>query len=323
MAALSRLADETLAAAYRIALGRPAEPAPPTAPRGRRDGQVRRRRAQLRVRCGRHLRRGRPTRTSPAGTAVAARLMEICGQVAWPVDAALRPEGSRGPLVRTLASHQAYYRSGRGPGSSRRCSRPGRRPATSALGQDGSTRCAPLVWHAAERPEAVDDVRAMRRRIIESVPPRRGRPGDQARAGRPARHRVRGTAAAARARPRRRDAARHRPRWTALRALIAGGYVGRDDGEALPQATASCAASSTGCSCSACAAPTPCPTTRPRCAGSRARSATAPTPRPGRGRGVPGRLGHARRARSAGCTPSCSTGRCSRRWPGCRPRRCG
>ena len=44
------------------------------------------------------------------GTGIAARLIQICGQVAWPVDAALRPEGNRGPLVRTLASHLAYYR---------------------------------------------------------------------------------------------------------------------------------------------------------------------------------------------------------------------
>jgi glutamate-ammonia-ligase adenylyltransferase len=43
-------------------------------------------------------------------TAIAIKLMEICAQVAWPVDAALRPEGSRGPLVRTLASHLAYYK---------------------------------------------------------------------------------------------------------------------------------------------------------------------------------------------------------------------
>ena len=28
----------------------------------------------------------------------------------WEVDAALRPEGKAGPLVRTLASHGAYYR---------------------------------------------------------------------------------------------------------------------------------------------------------------------------------------------------------------------
>ena len=27
----------------------------------------------------------------------------------WPVDAALRPEGKHGPLVRTLASHRGYY----------------------------------------------------------------------------------------------------------------------------------------------------------------------------------------------------------------------
>ena len=40
---------------------------------------------------------------------IAARLMQICGQVAWPVDANLRPEGSQGPLARTLAAHQAYY----------------------------------------------------------------------------------------------------------------------------------------------------------------------------------------------------------------------
>jgi glutamate-ammonia-ligase adenylyltransferase len=35
---------------------------------------------------------------------VAARLMQICAAAAWPVDASLRPEGSQGPLVRTLAA---------------------------------------------------------------------------------------------------------------------------------------------------------------------------------------------------------------------------
>src|SRR6266508_60056 len=45
-----------------------------------------------------------------AGAALASRMMDVCGQVAWPVDATLRPEGSRGPLVRTLASYLAYYR---------------------------------------------------------------------------------------------------------------------------------------------------------------------------------------------------------------------
>ena len=36
--------------------------------------------------------------------------MRLCREVAWEVDAALRPEGKDGPLVRTLASHEAYYR---------------------------------------------------------------------------------------------------------------------------------------------------------------------------------------------------------------------
>ncbi len=42
-------------------------------------------------------------------TTLASGLMRICGQVAWEVDAGLRPEGKAGPLVRTPASHAAYY----------------------------------------------------------------------------------------------------------------------------------------------------------------------------------------------------------------------
>jgi [glutamine synthetase] adenylyltransferase / [glutamine synthetase]-adenylyl-L-tyrosine phosphorylase len=47
-------------------------------------------------------------------TRLAAHLMRICSEptgegTIWPVDAALRPEGKSGPLVRTLASHEGYY----------------------------------------------------------------------------------------------------------------------------------------------------------------------------------------------------------------------
>ena len=73
----------------------------------------------------------------------------------------------------------------------------------------------------------------MRRRVEEHVPAGRGRPAAQARPGRPARRRVRGAAAAARARPRRRGAAQPAPPSTALAALAAGGYVGRDDAAEL------------------------------------------------------------------------------------------
>jgi len=111
MTALSALADATLQAAYRLAC---AERGVPVSGPGSPDLAV-----VAMGKCG-----GRELNyvsdvdvifvcatdeDLPAATAVAARLMAICGLVAWPVDAALRPEGSQGPLVRTLASHLAYY----------------------------------------------------------------------------------------------------------------------------------------------------------------------------------------------------------------------
>ncbi|MFD0788123.1 bifunctional [glutamine synthetase] adenylyltransferase/[glutamine synthetase]-adenylyl-L-tyrosine phosphorylase, partial [Micromonospora azadirachtae] len=107
-----------------------------------------------------------------AATTVATRLIHICGLVAWPVDAALRPEGSRGPLVRTLASHRAYYRRWARTWEFQALLKA--RPAAGdlALGQEWIDQLAPLVWRAAERPEAVEDVRAMRRKIIDHVPPK-------------------------------------------------------------------------------------------------------------------------------------------------------
>ena len=99
-------------------------------------------------------------------------MMQICGQAAWPVDANLRPEGSQGPLVRTLASHLAYYQRWARTWEFQALLKA--RPAAGDLAAGrsaGSTALQPLIWHAAERPEAVEDVRAMRRRIIENVPP--------------------------------------------------------------------------------------------------------------------------------------------------------
>ncbi|MGC4889346.1 bifunctional [glutamine synthetase] adenylyltransferase/[glutamine synthetase]-adenylyl-L-tyrosine phosphorylase [Micromonospora sp. DT227] len=167
-----------------------------------------------------------------AATQVATRLIGICGLVAWPVDAALRPEGNRGPLVRTLASHLAYYKRWARTWEFQALLKA--RPAAGdvALAREWIAALAPLVWTAAERPEAVSDVRSMRRKILDNVPPKElereikrgpgglrdiefavqllqlvhGR-GDES-------LRVPGT-------------------LPALRALVAGGYVGRADGEAL------------------------------------------------------------------------------------------
>ena len=137
-------------------------------------------------------------------------MVRVCGQVAWPVDAALRPEGKLGPLVRTLASHQAYYARWARTWEFQALLKA--RPAAGdlALGAAYVETLAPLVWTAAEREHFVADVQAMRRRVDGHAAAGRRRPGDQARAGRAARRRVRRPAAAAGARPGGRGAAGRR-----------------------------------------------------------------------------------------------------------------
>ncbi|MDG4827233.1 bifunctional [glutamine synthetase] adenylyltransferase/[glutamine synthetase]-adenylyl-L-tyrosine phosphorylase [Asanoa sp. WMMD1127] len=168
----------------------------------------------------------------PAATGIATRLIEICGLVAWPVDAALRPEGSRGPLVRTLASHQAYYQRWARTWEFQALLKARPAAGDTALAQEWIDTLAPLVWHAAERPEAVEDVRAMRRRIVDNVPARdvereikRG-PGG-----------LRDIEFAVQllqlVHGRADETLRVTGTMPALRALVSGGYVGRADGEAL------------------------------------------------------------------------------------------
>ncbi|MEU5944544.1 bifunctional [glutamine synthetase] adenylyltransferase/[glutamine synthetase]-adenylyl-L-tyrosine phosphorylase [Micromonospora sp. NPDC047465] len=231
MAALSALADATLAAAYEIAVGELPEGTP--RPRlavvamGKCGGDELNYVSDVDV-----IFVAAEDDDLAAATTVATRLIHVCGLVAWPVDAALRPEGNRGPLVRTLASHLAYYRRWARTWEFQALLKA--RPAAGdlTLGREWIDQLAPLVWRAAERPEAVEDVRAMRRKIIDNIPSKElereikrgpgglrdiefavqllqlvhGR-GDES-------LRVPGTV-------------------PALRALVAGGYVGRADGEAL------------------------------------------------------------------------------------------
>jgi [glutamine synthetase] adenylyltransferase / [glutamine synthetase]-adenylyl-L-tyrosine phosphorylase len=231
MSALSRLADETLGTAYEIAVaGLPAavtEPRLAVVAMGKCGGNELNYVSDVDV-----IFVAAADEDLSAGTTVAARLIEICGQVAWPVDAALRPEGSRGPLVRTLASHQAYYRRWARTWEFQALLKA--RPAAGdvALAQEWLADLAPLVWHAAERPEAVPDVRDMRRKIIDNVPPnqldreiKRG-PGG-----------LRDIEFAVQllqlVHGRVDETLRSGGTLPALRALVAGGYVGRQDGETL------------------------------------------------------------------------------------------
>jgi [glutamine synthetase] adenylyltransferase / [glutamine synthetase]-adenylyl-L-tyrosine phosphorylase len=227
MAALSRLADETLGVAYAIAAAGLPAPRLAVVAMGKCGGNELNYVSDVDV-----IFVAAGDEDLSAGTTIAARLIEICGQVAWPVDAALRPEGSRGPLVRTLASHQAYYRRWARTWEFQALLKA--RPAAGdlALAQEWIDDLAPLVWHAAERPEAVADVRDMRRKIIENVPAekmereiKRG-PGG-----------LRDIEFAVQllqlVHGRVDETLREPGTLPALRALVSGGYVGRQDGETL------------------------------------------------------------------------------------------
>ncbi|MEU0544873.1 bifunctional [glutamine synthetase] adenylyltransferase/[glutamine synthetase]-adenylyl-L-tyrosine phosphorylase [Nocardia sp. NPDC005978] len=103
-------------------------------------------------------------------TRLAAETMTVGGSAFFEVDAALRPEGKAGALVRTLESHVAYYKRWARTWEFQALLK--MRPATGDLELGGQYRDAlmPMVWAASERPDFVADVQAMRRRVEDLVP---------------------------------------------------------------------------------------------------------------------------------------------------------
>ena len=110
-----------------------------------------------------------------AATKLAAHMMQICSETTvegsiWPVDANLRPEGRNGPLVRTLASHLAYYQRWAKTWEFQALLKARPVAGDLALGQEYVDALEPLVWKAAERENFVTDVQKMRRRVVENIP---------------------------------------------------------------------------------------------------------------------------------------------------------
>ena len=83
-------------------------------------------------------------------TKLASSLIRICGQVAWPVDAALRPEGKNGRWYARSRAMRATAAAGPGPGNTRRWSRRGRSPVTSISAGSTSTCWPP--WYGTPPP---------------------------------------------------------------------------------------------------------------------------------------------------------------------------
>ena len=111
---------------------------------------------------------------SPAPMAVATRIagemMRLAGDAFFEVDAALRPEGKQGQLVRTLDSHIAYYERWAKTWEFQALMKA--RPSTGdmELGERYIEALMPMVWTACERENFVPEVQRMRRRVEELVP---------------------------------------------------------------------------------------------------------------------------------------------------------
>jgi glutamate-ammonia-ligase adenylyltransferase len=103
-------------------------------------------------------------------TRVAGEMMRFAGDAFFEVDAALRPEGKHGQLVRTLDSHIAYYQRWAKTWEFQALLKA--RPSTgdAELGRQYIEALMPMVWTASEREDFVTEVQAMRRRVEELVP---------------------------------------------------------------------------------------------------------------------------------------------------------
>ncbi|MFF3627652.1 bifunctional [glutamine synthetase] adenylyltransferase/[glutamine synthetase]-adenylyl-L-tyrosine phosphorylase [Streptomyces sp. NPDC002164] len=111
----------------------------------------------------------------PAATRLAAHMMRICSDTTvegtiWPVDANLRPEGRNGPLVRTLSSHLAYYQRWAKTWEFQALLKARPVAGDPELGAEYVEAVSPLVWQASERENFVADVQSMRRRVVDNIP---------------------------------------------------------------------------------------------------------------------------------------------------------
>lgn len=109
------------------------------------------------------------------GTRLATALAAACSATGtepalWPVDAALRPEGKNGPLVRTLDSHRSYYERWAKGWEFQALLKARPVAGDVEVGTAFTELVAPLVWSAAGRENFVEDTQAMRRRVVDTIP---------------------------------------------------------------------------------------------------------------------------------------------------------
>lgn len=150
----------------------------------------------------------------------------------WVLDTALRPEGKDGALVRTLESHLDYYQRWAKTWEFQALLKA--RPAAGdrELGARYLSTIRPFVWSAVEREGFVEDTRAMRRRVEKLLDPKKA--GREIKLGAGGLRDVEFTVQLLQLVHGRVDESlRVRATLDALQALIAGGYIGREQGEEM------------------------------------------------------------------------------------------
>jgi [glutamine synthetase] adenylyltransferase / [glutamine synthetase]-adenylyl-L-tyrosine phosphorylase len=103
-------------------------------------------------------------------TRVAGEMMRFASEAFFEVDAALRPEGKHGQLVRTLESHVAYYQRWAKTWEFQALMKARPAAGDAELGDQYIDALMPMVWTACEREDFVPEVQAMRRRVESLVP---------------------------------------------------------------------------------------------------------------------------------------------------------
>jgi [glutamine synthetase] adenylyltransferase / [glutamine synthetase]-adenylyl-L-tyrosine phosphorylase len=175
-----------------------------------------------------------------SGSVLASTLMRFCEEptsqgALWPVDAGLRPEGRQGPLVRTVESHLSYYQRWAKTWEFQALVKARAIAGDVDLGERYIAAISPLVWTAADRENFVADVQAMRRRVEEHIPVREA--ARQIKLGVGGLRDVEFAVQLLQLVHGKGDSTLRTPNTlAALAALREGGFVGREDADALTQA---------------------------------------------------------------------------------------
>jgi len=175
-----------------------------------------------------------------AATSLATATMRSCAEPStepplWVVDAALRPEGKNGPLVRTVSSHREYYERWAKTWEFQALLKARPIAGDGEVGEDYLAAMRPMVWRAAEREGFVADVQAMRRRVEANIP-RRDVERDLKLGPGGLRDVEFSVQMLQMVHGRADESLRSRSTLGGLAALTAGGYVGRESGAALASA---------------------------------------------------------------------------------------